>query len=64
MSQPTPAERLRERLEHLPDGCRALVAAIERVGLSGGGAVAVVLYVADDGHVRAVEVPVRYERRA
>ena len=63
MSVPTPSERLASRLEHLPDACRALLAALERAQLRGGGDVAVTFVVGAAGQV-AVEVPVRYERRS
>lgn len=63
MSQPTPDERLRERLAHLPDACRALLAALDRRATRGGGDVAVILHVTDEGEVWGLSVPVQYERR-
>jgi len=64
VSQPSPDERLRERLAHLPDACRALLAAVERRASQGGGDVAVVLHVGRDGELWGLSVPVQYERRA
>jgi hypothetical protein len=63
MSQPTPDERLRERLAHLPDACRALLAALDRQQLRGGGAVDVRLEVGATGGVVAVVLETRYEGR-
>lgn len=60
--QPSPDERLRERLAHLPDACRALLAAVERQAARGGGEVQVRLHIARDGEIEAVELPARYER--
>jgi hypothetical protein len=62
MSQPTPDERLRDRLAHLPAACRALLAAIERQAARGGGDVAVRLHVARDGQVEAIELTTRYTK--
>ncbi len=64
MSQPSPDERLRERLAHLPDACRALLAALERQAARGGGEVTARFHVTRDGALEAVELPARYERRA
>jgi len=63
VSQPGPDERLRVRLAHLPDACRALLAAVERRASQGGGDVAVVLHVGRDGDLWGLSVPVQYERR-
>ncbi|MGE5747305.1 MAG: hypothetical protein ACM33U_08590 [Solirubrobacterales bacterium] len=65
MSQPSPDERLRERLAHLPDACRALLAALDRAKLRGGGPVPVRLEVDGIGRVRCLEVEEReYRLRA
>lgn len=58
---PGPDERLRERLAHLPDACRALLAALDRQAARGGGDVAVHIHVEESGVVGAVTVPTRYE---
>jgi hypothetical protein len=62
--QPSPDERLRERLAHLPDACRALLAAVDRRAEQGGGDVAVVLHVNREGDVWGLSVPVQYKRRS
>ena len=64
MSMPSPSERLASRLEHLPDACRALLAALERAQLRGGGEVEITFVVGASGHVKGLVVPVRYERRS
>jgi len=61
---PSPDERLRERLAHLPDACRALLAAVDRRASHGGGDVHVTLHVTREGEVWSISVPVWYERRA
>ena len=63
VSIPTIADRLAERLEHLPDACRALLAALDRAKVRGGGDVVVRIEVGVGGEVDAVELPVRYVRR-
>ena len=63
VSQPSPDERLRERLAHLPDACRALLAAMDRRAEDGGGDVPIVLHVTREGEVWSLSVPVRYKRR-
>jgi hypothetical protein len=51
----SPDERLRERLAHLPDACRALLAALDRESARGGGEVELRLVVSGSGEiVRAV----------
>ena len=60
MSQPSPDERLRERLAHLPDACRALLAALERAQLRGGGPVVVRLDVGGTGRIRGVVVETEF----
>jgi hypothetical protein len=62
VSHPSPDERLRERLAHLPDACRALLAAMERQAARGGGEVTLRLHVTRDGEIESVELPARYER--
>lgn len=62
VSHPSPADRLADRLAHLPDGCRAILAAVERAGARGGGDVLVRLEVGKAGEVDAVELPHRYTR--
>lgn len=64
VSQPGPDERLRQRLAHLPDACRALVAALERQATRGGGDIVVRLQVGREGDVETVEVATVYERRS
>jgi len=60
---PSPDERLRERLAHLPDACRALLAAMERQAARGGGEVTLRLHVARDGELERIELGTVYERR-
>ena len=60
---PTPSARLAERLAHLPDACRALLAALERQAARGGGEVELRLVVSSCGEVVRVEVPLVFERR-
>ena len=64
MTRPTPSDRVAARLEHIPDGCRALLAALDRAATRGGGDVLVRLEVSPDGEVTAVELPHRYSRQA
>ncbi len=60
---PRPTARLVERLRHVEDGVRALLAALDRAALRGGGPVVVTLEAGPCGEVLAVEVAARYERR-
>ena len=59
----SPEERLRDRLAHVPDACRALLAAMDRQAGRGGGEVQVRLHVGRDGQLEAVELATVYERR-
>lgn len=63
MSQPSPAERLSARLEHVPDACREILAQLARAQSAGGGDVLVRLLVDTAGNVE-VELPRRYGRHA
>lgn len=60
---PSPAARLAERLEHLPDACREILAQLDRAQAAGGGDALVRLIVDAEGNVE-VELPRRYSRRA
>ena len=60
---PSPAARLAERLEHVPDACRDILALLSRAQAAAGGDVLVRLIVDADGNVE-VELPRRYTRRA
>jgi len=60
---PTPATRLAESLEHVPDACREILAQLSRAQAAGGGDVLVRLLVDAGGNVE-VELPRRYSRRA
>lgn len=62
VSQPSPDERLRERLAHLPRGCRAILTALEQQAARGGGDVKVVLHVGLAGELDAIEIVTRYAR--
>lgn len=62
MSSPGPDERLRERLAHLPDACRALLAALDRQASRGGGEVPARFIVGTDGEIERVEIAAVYER--
>jgi hypothetical protein len=62
VSRPTPDERLRERLATLPDGCRALLEAIERQQVRGGGEVIARFVVRPDGEL-LLGIEVLYGRR-
>lgn len=64
MSMPSPAERLFERLEAVPDACRAIEAAICRARLRGGGEVLVRFIVAREQAHDKVEVPALFEPHA
>lgn len=61
MSQPSPDERLAARLAHLPDACRAVLAAIDRQASRGGGDVRVTLHVGRGG-VEALELVERFSK--
>ncbi len=67
MSQPTPDERLRERLAPLPDGCRAIDAALDRAearARNTGRTVRVVVQIeVGPSGIEAVEASERFERR-
>jgi len=54
---------LAERLEHVPDACRDILALLSRAQAAAGGDVLVRLIVDADGNVE-VELPRRYTRRA
>lgn len=58
---PTPAERLAERLEAIPDACRSILAALDRQAAKGGGRVTLALDVGGDGRLRGIELEVRFE---
>ena len=60
MSQPSPDERLRERLAHLPDACRTLLAALERARLRGGGEVTARFEVSGTGRIGGIVVEARF----
>lgn len=60
--QPSPAVRLTERLESIPDACRSILAGLDRQAARGGGRVTLALDVGADGTLRAVELEVRFER--
>lgn len=62
LSLPSPTDRLAKYLEHLPDACRAVLAALDRARARGGGEVTIRLEVGRDG-VDAIELPARYQRR-
>lgn len=62
MSQPSPAERLCARLEHVPDACREILARLERARAGGGGDVLARLIVDAEGNLE-IELPYRYSRR-
>jgi hypothetical protein len=62
VSRPTPTDRLADLLAHLPDGCRAILAAVERAGARGGGDVLIRLEIGKAGEVEALELPNRYIR--
>lgn len=62
MTQSRPDERLRERLAHLPDACRAILAALDRQAARGGGEVMLRLDVTRGGEIVRVELPHVYER--
>lgn len=65
MSQPSPADRLLERLQHLPpDACRAILAAFDQQGQRGGGYVWIEFEVSRTGSVDACQVTQRYSRSA
>lgn len=64
MSQPSPAQRVAHRLEHLPDACRALEAQCDRTAARGGGTLTVHLHLDAHGAVVALELVTRFERRA
>jgi hypothetical protein len=62
---PSPDERLRERLAHLPDACRAILAAIDRARLRGEREVPIRFEVDRHGRIRRVIVHDReYRLRA
>ncbi len=63
MTHPTPDERVRERLAPLPDGCRALLAALDRAQLRGGGPVTVRLEVGATGRLRRIVVEAEFTER-
>lgn len=60
---PSPQDRLRDRLAHMPRACRDLLAAMDRQAARGGGRVQVWLQVDGAGQLEAVELVTRYERR-
>ncbi len=62
MTQPSPDERLRQRLAHLPDACRALLAALERQAARGGGDVEVAFEVTMDGEIEGLRVTTRFAK--
>lgn len=62
MSIPTPEERLRDRLAHIPRACRNVLAALDREAARGGGEVQLWLHVDKDGKLEAVELMTRYAR--
>jgi hypothetical protein len=59
----TPDERLRARLAHLPDACRALLAALERAQIRGGGPVTVRFEVTATGRIAGVVVEAWFAER-
>ena len=62
MSQPSPASRLADRLDAIPDACRDILAALDRQAARGGGRVTITFDVGPDGRL-AVELTKRYEPR-
>jgi hypothetical protein len=60
---PSPDERLRDLVAPLPDGCRALLAAVDRQRLRGGGRVTVRFEVGATGRLRCIVVEAEFTER-
>ncbi len=60
---PTPDERLRERLAHLPDACRALLAELDRAKFRGGAPVTVRFVVGGTGRITGLVIETEFPER-